>query len=61
MRWGQIIGPDDEPVQGLYGVGNCVASPSGQAYLAGGATFGPILTFAYLAAGHLARVPARVA
>jgi len=58
---GQIIGPDDEPVQGLYGVGNCVASPSGQAYLAGGATFGPILTFAYLTAGHLARVPARVA
>jgi 3-oxosteroid 1-dehydrogenase len=58
--FGQIIGPDDEPIQGLYGVGNCVASPSGQAYLAGGATFGPILTFAHLAAGHLARVPARV-
>jgi hypothetical protein len=51
---GQIIGSDDQPVPGLYGVGNCVASPSGQAYLAGGATFGPILTFAHLTATHLA-------
>ena len=56
---GQIIGADDRPLPGLYGVGNCVASPSGQAYLAGGATFGPIVTFAYLAAQSLAAEPVR--
>jgi succinate dehydrogenase/fumarate reductase flavoprotein subunit len=47
---GQILGADDEPVPGLYGVGNCVASPSGQAYLAGGSTFGMIITSGWLAA-----------
>jgi hypothetical protein len=56
---GQIIGADDLPVPGLYGVGNCVASPSGQAYLAGGATFGPIVTFAYLAAESLVAEPVK--
>ena len=35
---------------GLYGVGNCVASASGRAYWAGGATLGPIIAFAYRAA-----------
>jgi succinate dehydrogenase/fumarate reductase flavoprotein subunit len=57
--YGQILGADGNPVPGLYGIGNCVASPSGQAYLAGGATFGPILTFAYLAAHSLASEPVR--
>ena len=35
---------------GSYGVGNCVASASAQAYWAGGATLGPIIAFAYRAA-----------
>jgi 3-oxosteroid 1-dehydrogenase len=56
---GQILGADDLPVPGLYGVGNCVASPSGQAYLAGGATFGPIITFGYLAARSVVAEPVR--
>jgi succinate dehydrogenase/fumarate reductase flavoprotein subunit len=56
---GQIVGADDEPIPGLYGVGNCVASPSGQAYLAGGITFGPYITFGYLAAQSVVAEPVR--
>jgi hypothetical protein len=41
---------DDRPIRGLHGVGNCVASPTGRAYWAGGGTLGPIFAFAYLAA-----------
>jgi glycine/D-amino acid oxidase-like deaminating enzyme len=47
---GQVLDDLDEPVPGLYGVGNCVASASGNAYWAGGATLGPILAFAHRAA-----------
>jgi succinate dehydrogenase/fumarate reductase flavoprotein subunit len=56
---GQILGADDLPIPGLYGVGNCVASPSGQAYLAGGITFGPYITFGYLAARSVVVEPVR--
>ena len=56
---GQILGADDRPVPGLYGVGNCVASPSGQAYLAGGSTFGPFITFGYLAAKSVVAEPVK--
>jgi hypothetical protein len=47
---GQVVDDQDEPISGLYGVGNCVASASARAYWAGGATIGPILAFSYLAA-----------
>ncbi|HEX5349193.1 MAG TPA: FAD-dependent oxidoreductase [Pseudonocardiaceae bacterium] len=47
---GQIVDDLDQPIPGLYGVGNCVASASAQAYWAGGATLGPIVAFAYRAA-----------
>ena len=47
---GQVLDDVDRPIPGLYGVGNCVASPSAQAYWAGGATLGPILAMAYRAA-----------
>jgi succinate dehydrogenase/fumarate reductase flavoprotein subunit len=50
---------DGEPIPGLYGVGNCVASASAQGYWAGGGTLGPILTFGHLAAEHAARQPVR--
>ena len=47
---GQLVDDVDVPIPGLYGVGNCVASASARAYWAGGATIGPILAFAHLAA-----------
>ena len=47
---GQMVDDLDRPIPGLYGVGNCVASPSARAYWAGGATLGPIIAFAYRAA-----------
>ena len=47
---GQVLDDQDKPIAGLYGVGDCVASASARAYWAGGATIGPILAFAHLAA-----------
>ena len=52
---------DHEPVRGLYGVGNCVASASAQGYWAGGGTLGPILAFSRLAAEHATRQERRQA
>ena len=49
----------DQPIPGLYGVGNCVASPSARAYWAGGATLGPIIAFAYRAANAAHLEPVR--
>jgi succinate dehydrogenase/fumarate reductase flavoprotein subunit len=56
---GQVLDVDGEPVPGLYAVGNCAANPSSQAYLAGGGTIGPYITFAYLAGRHVAAQPRR--
>jgi len=56
---GQVLDDAGHPIRGLYGVGNCVASASAQAYWAGGATLGPIIAFAYRAARSADRQPAR--
>jgi len=57
---GQVLDAMGKPIAGLYGAGNCVASASGRAYWAGGATLGSHLAFAYLAANaaHREAVPA---
>ncbi len=50
----QILGADGRPIPGLYGAGNCIASPTGRACYGHGATFGPALAFAYLAGTNAA-------
>lgn len=45
---GQVLNTQGEPIKGLYGVGNCVASA--RAYWARGGTLEPIIAFAYRAA-----------
>ena len=57
---GKVLDDSDAPISGLYGVGNCVASASARAYWAGGATLGPILCFAYLAANEAHKEPLKL-
>jgi hypothetical protein len=51
-RHGRVVGYDGEPIPGLYAVGNCAASPTGQAYFGAGGTLGPMLTYAWGAGTH---------
>lgn len=52
---GRILRPDGSPIVGMYGAGNCVASPSGEAYWGGGTTLGLAVTFGWLAGEHAAQ------
>lgn len=48
----RIVRSDGTPIGGLYGAGNCVASPAGQAYWGPGGTIGPAVVFGAIAAAH---------
>ena len=55
----QVLDGTETPVPGLYGVGNCMASPSGQAYWSGGTTWGPYVTFGFVAAKKIVAEPVK--
>ena len=48
----QALGESGRVIDGLYAIGNTSASVMGDKYLGAGATLGPAMTFAYLAALH---------
>ncbi|WP_136475963.1 FAD-dependent oxidoreductase [Pseudomonas sp. DG56-2] len=50
----QVVREDGQPIDGLYAIGNCSASVMGTSYPGAGGTLGPALTFAFIAANHLA-------
>lgn len=50
----RVLSVDGPVIPGLFGAGNCVASPTGRACYGQGATLGTALAFAYLAGTHAA-------
>jgi 3-oxosteroid 1-dehydrogenase len=54
----RVLRADGSVIEGLYAVGNCSAAVMGKTYAGAGATLGPAMTFAYLAAKDIAAAQA---
>jgi succinate dehydrogenase/fumarate reductase flavoprotein subunit len=55
----QVLRVDGTPVPGLYGAGNCIASPVGQGDWGAGGTLGPAVTFGAIAGRYAAAEPVK--
>ena len=51
---GRVLAADSQPIPGLYACGNDRASIMGGNYPGAGITLGPIMTFGYITARHIA-------
>jgi predicted oxidoreductase len=54
-RDARVLNLNGRPVSGLYAAGNCTASPSGEAYWAGGTSIGLAMCFGFAAARHVTK------
>lgn len=55
----QVLAASGDPIPGLYGAGNCIASPAAQSYWGPGATIGLGITYGHIAGCNAAAEPVK--